>query len=94
MVFNILKKFSEKFINLFKLNKEWYYNWHVPITWIIAFVSIVSSYLYDFKNIVLSNEKSADEENTIWNGLKINHQYSKSGEFEKDFRKYVEIISK
>jgi hypothetical protein len=44
---------------------------------------------------VLSNEKSADEENTIWNGLKINHQYSKSGEFEKDFRKYVEInISK
>jgi len=76
--------------NLFKLNKEWYYNWHVPITGIIAFVSIVSSYLYNFKNIVLSNEKSANEENTIWNGLKINHQYSKSGEFEKYFRSYVE----
>jgi len=39
---------------------------------------------------VLSNEKSANEENTIWNGLKINHQYSKSGEFEKYFRSYVE----
>ena len=37
--------------------RQGYYNWHVPITWIIAFVSIISSYIYDFKNIVLSNEK-------------------------------------
>lgn len=75
--------------NLFKLNNEWYYNWHVPITWIIAFVSLISWYLYWYKNIVLSNEKSADEENIIWKWLKINHQYSKSREFEKDFRNYV-----
>ena len=76
--------------NLFKLNEEWYYNGHVPITWIIAFVSIFAAYLYDYKNIVLSNEASASEENTIWNWLKINHQYSKSVEFENDFREYVE----
>ena len=75
--------------NLFKLNKQWYYNWHVPITWIIAFVSLVSAYLYDYKNIVLSNEKSADEWNTVFKWLKINHQYSKSSEFENDFRNYV-----
>ncbi len=76
--------------NLFKLNKAGYYNWHVPITWIIAFVSLISAYLYDYKNIVLSNEASACEENIIWKWLKINHQYSKSAEFENDFRKYVE----
>jgi hypothetical protein len=75
--------------NLFRLNEQWYYNWHVPITWIIAFTSIISAYLYDYKNIILSNEKSASEENTIWSGLKVNHQYSKSIEFENDFRKYV-----
>ncbi len=75
--------------NLFKLNKKWYYNWHIPITWIIAFVSLISAYLYDYKNIVLSNEASASEENIIWKWLKINHQYSKSHEFENDFREYV-----
>ena len=75
--------------NLFEFNKKWYYNWHVPITWIIAFVSLVSAYLYNYKNIVLSNEASACEENITWKWLKINHQYSKSEEFEKDFRKYV-----
>jgi len=81
--------------NLFKLNEEWYFNWHVPITWIIAFVSLFSAYLYNFKDIVLSNEKSADEWNIIWNWLEINHQYSKSWEFERDFRLYVvKYISK
>ena len=75
--------------NLFILNKKGYYNGHVPITWIIAFASIISAYLYDYKNIVLSNEKSADEGNILWNWLDINHQYSKSKEFEDDFREYV-----
>ena len=76
--------------NLFKLNEKGYYNWHVPITWIIAFSTFVISYLYWYKNIILSNEKSASEENTIWNWLKINHQYSKSIEFENDLWKYLE----
>ena len=75
--------------NLFKLNEKWYYNWHVPITWIIAFVSFVTSYLYWYSNIILSNEKSASEENTIWKDLKINHQYSKSLEFETDLNNYL-----
>ena len=75
--------------NLFKLNEKWYYNWHVPITWIIAFVTFIVSYLYWYKNIILSNEKSASEENTIWKWLKINHQYSKSLEFEEDLNNYL-----
>ena len=75
--------------NLIKLNSLWYYNWHVPITWIIAFVSSFFCYLYDYKNIILSNEKSSNEENIIWKWIKINHQYSKSFEFEKDFSNYL-----
>lgn len=74
---------------LFEMNKEWYYNGHVPISGIIAFVLSVSSYLYDHKYLVMSNEKSADFENTILDWVKINHQYSKSFEFESDFGKYV-----
>ena len=73
--------------NLFELNKT-YYNWHVPITWIISFISLITSYLYRYNYIFTSNEKSAWEENTIWKWYKINHQYSKSLEFEEDFKQY------
>lgn len=72
---------------LFEYNKI-YYNWHVPITWIISFISLISAKLYNFWNIFTSNEKSASEENTIWEGIKINHQYSKSKEFEDNFNEY------
>lgn len=74
---------------LFELNDLWYYNWHVPITWIIAFIFELVAYLYDYKYNILSNEKSANFWNTVWEWVKINHQYSKSLEFEKDFSKYV-----
>ncbi len=83
----ITRQLSDK---LFELNKNWYYNGHVPITWIIAFILELTSYIYDYKYIVLSNERSANFGNTNWQWLEINHQYSKSLEFEKDFEKYVE----
>lgn len=75
---------------LFLLNEKWYYNWHVPITWIIAFNMLLVSYLYDYKYLILSNEKSANFWNTTWGWIEINHQYSKSLDFEKDFCLYVE----
>lgn len=74
---------------LFKMNTEWYYNGHVPISGIIAFSLTVVAYLYDYKYIVMSNEKSANEGNTEIDWMVINHQRSKSLEFEKAFDKYV-----
>lgn len=85
-ILQITRKISE---NLFELNNKWYYNWHVPITWLIAFALEVACYLYDYKYIILSNEKSASFWNTFWEWLHINHQYSKSLDFEKDFENYV-----
>ena len=75
--------------NLFKLNKEWYYNWHIPITWLIAFIMEAVWYIYNYKYLVLSNEISANFWNTLWWWIEINHQYSKSLYFEKDFSEYV-----
>ena len=72
---------------LFEYNKI-YYNWHVPITWIISFITLITAKLYNFWYIFTSNEKSASEENTVWKDIKINHQYSKSRKFEDDFKKY------
>lgn len=83
----IKRKLSKNVLEAISL---WLYNWHVPITWMIAFILELVCYLYDYKYIVLSNEASANYENTIWNWVKINHQWSKSLEFEKDFWNYVE----
>jgi hypothetical protein len=74
--------------NLFRLNDMQYYNGHVPITGIIAFVLYAAAYMYDYKHIIMSNELSADEGNFEWEGFEVNHQYSKSLEFERDLREY------
>lgn len=75
--------------NLFELNQLWYYNGHVPITGLISFILVFVSYLYDYKYIVFSNERSANIGNTLFYGNLINHQYSKSLEFEQDFQAYL-----
>ena len=72
-----------------KLLDQGYYNWHLPITGIISFVTIMVSYLYWYKATVTSLEKSADEWNTIYCDMEINHQRSKSAEFETLFKAYV-----
>lgn len=46
-------------------------------------------YIYDYKYIVFSNEKSADIGNTHMHNCEINHQYSKSSQFRKDFSNYL-----
>lgn len=74
---------------LFELIEKGYYNGHVPITGIISFALLTVAYLYDYKYIILSNEKSANVWNTKIGDLEINHQWSKSLDFEKEFSKYI-----
>ncbi|MCX6823187.1 MAG: hypothetical protein NTX91_04335 [candidate division SR1 bacterium] len=75
---------------LFEMNEAGYYNGHVPISGIIAFVLVTAAYLYDYNFIVMSNEKSASEGNTIMDGIEINHQRSKSLDFELAFAEYLQ----
>ncbi len=74
---------------LLELNKEGALNGHIPISAILAFLSVVTAILTGKKNIAFSNENSANFGNTEYKGKIMNHQYSKSLEFEKDFQKYV-----
>jgi len=79
---------------LFDMNQSGYYNGHVPITGLISFFMTFVCYIYDYKYITFSNEKSADTGNTSYHENEINHQYSKSSDFENDFSQYVsEYIS-
>jgi 7-cyano-7-deazaguanine synthase in queuosine biosynthesis len=75
--------------NLFELNRAGALNGHVPVTGILSFVITVAAVLYGFNVIAMSNEHSANEGNMVINGVEINHQYSKSFEFEKDFANHV-----
>ncbi len=74
---------------IFDMNQQGYYNGHVPISGIIAFVLVTAAYLYNYKYIIMSNEKSANEGNTVMDGIEINHQRSKSYQFESDFSQYI-----
>ncbi len=72
---------------LFTLNEKGFLNGHTPFSALLAFTSLLAAYLYNKKHIVLSNESSASEASII--DTNINHQYSKSIEFEDDFRSYT-----
>jgi len=77
---------------LFKLNAEGALNGHVPITAYLSCLTIVIAELYGFDAIVMSNERSASEGNVDYLGEAINHQWSKSLEFERMLRDYLKDI--
>ncbi|MEI7594194.1 MAG: hypothetical protein WCK02_00485 [Bacteroidota bacterium] len=72
--------------NLLNLNSEGFLNGHTPFSALLAFLTCLIAVLSETKNIALSNESSANEPTIP--GTNINHQYSKSLEFERDFRAY------
>ena len=72
---------------MLQLNVEGYLNGHTPFSALLAFISILVAFGSHSKYIALSNENSANESTVP--GTNINHQYSKSIEFESDFRNYV-----
>jgi hypothetical protein len=73
---------------LLRLNKKGFLNGHTPFTSVLSFLSVFCGVLFDYKNIAFSNEKSANEGNVKYLGKMINHQWSKSSEFEKKFKSY------
>lgn len=75
---------------LLELNKKGYLNGHTPFSAYLAFLAILAAVADDYNNIIVSNEASSDEANIEWKGQQINHQYSKTSEFEKDFRTYCQ----
>ncbi|MCX6721480.1 MAG: UDP-N-acetylmuramoyl-L-alanine--D-glutamate ligase, partial [Candidatus Staskawiczbacteria bacterium] len=91
---------SEKNIEVLKIRRHideklldklaGYYQGHIPISGIYAFLGILSCALYNFSYFVVSNEFSSNFGNTRYKGKVINHQWSKSYEFETLFQKHVE----
>ncbi|MBE0650782.1 MAG: hypothetical protein IH595_08060 [Bacteroidales bacterium] len=72
---------------LLKLNELGFLNGHTPFSALLAFTSSLAALAAGAKYIALSNENSANQ-STVPDS-KINHQYSKSLEFENDFSEYL-----
>jgi UDP-N-acetylmuramoylalanine--D-glutamate ligase len=65
------------------------YNGHIPISAIFAFLGYLSAVLYDYAYVIVGNEYSSNFGNIDYLGEEVNHQWSKSGEFEKLFQDYA-----
>ena len=72
---------------LLQLNSQGCLNGHTPFSAMLAFYTLLAAQLSGHCRIALSNENSANESTVV--GTSVNHQYSKSLEFENDFRRYV-----
>lgn len=70
------------------MNKKGFFNGHTPFSALLSFHSIAVAALFDCRQVAISQERSSNEGNVSYLGEEVNHQYSKSFDFEKKFRDY------
>jgi hypothetical protein len=61
-------------------------NGHVPVTGILSAIAVLAAVLEDRDAVVMSNEWSASIPTLEYAGRPVNHQFSKSAQFEAAFR--------
>ncbi len=71
---------------LLALNARGAWNGHVPISACIAAVSTLVARAAGFRDVLVGNERGADDANLQWQGRAVNHQWSKSSRFERSFQ--------
>lgn len=75
---------------LLRLNSAGYLNGHTPFSSYLAFLSVTCAALFGYRRVAVSNERSSNEGNALFHGREVNHQYSKTFDFEQKFRTYAE----
>src|SRR3989344_4775020 len=65
------------------------YNGHIPISSIFAFIGLLAAAIYKYKYVIVANEHSSNFGNLQYRGETINHQWSKSIEFEALLQEYT-----
>ena len=73
---------------LLELNKRGFLNGHTPFSALLSFLGVTCAVLFDFRRVIVSNERSSNEGNVEFLGTFVNHQYSKTFDFEQRFRDY------
>jgi hypothetical protein len=68
---------------LLELNGRGALNGHVPITAIVSCVALLTAATQGIDAVLMANERSASAGNLVWNGIEVNHQFSKSRRAER-----------
>ncbi len=71
------------------LNRAGALNGHVPVTAIVSCVALLTAALHGFDAVALAAERSASAGNVEWDGVEVNHQFSKSLRAERLLRAAV-----
>lgn len=71
-------------------NKSGAPNGHVPVTSINSLISLIVAELTGHTSVVMANEKSSSQPTRIVDGIEINHQFSKSLDYERALRSAVD----
>jgi hypothetical protein len=74
---------------LFEYNRLGAWNGHIPVTAINSAILVCAAILYGYDAIIFSNEQSASVATLEYDGQQVNHQWSKSLEFEQRLRAYT-----
>lgn len=75
---------------LFELNRSGrFLNGHIPFNAIISAIGVVYADIMGYDQLIASNEKSANYGNVTYLGEEINHQWSKSEEYEHMCDAYI-----
>jgi hypothetical protein len=73
---------------LIELNRQGFLNGHTPFSSILSFLGVALAAMFDYKFVAISQERSSNEGNVTYRHRTVNHQYSKTFEFENKFREY------
>lgn len=76
---------------LLELNAAGAWNGHVPISACIAFVATLVAQVSGYAELIVGNERGADDASVTVDGITINHQWSKSLRFERAFRAWCAL---
>lgn len=68
---------------LFELNAAGALNGHVPVTAVNSVIGLLTAERLGLDAVVFSNEGSSSFGNVVWEGVEVNHQWSKGIDFER-----------
>ncbi len=74
---------------LFEYNRQGAYNGHIPVTAVNSAILVLAALLSGHDHVVFSNERSASYGSVIPGTGEVNHQWSKSWDFERGFAALV-----
>jgi hypothetical protein len=75
---------------LVRLSRSGALDGHIPVSAIVSASALIAAICVGADAIIMSNERSASDPNLDLDGTAVNHQYSKSIDFERVFRSTIQ----